>query len=597
MGNLREFEIFKNYSDELLTELAKAIIEKEYDENEIIFHEGDKGDSIYLVEEGEVSIKRSLEQPGDEEKTIAMIERGNFFGEMALFDSKPRSGSAYASKKSKVLILKKEDFLDLTKKDPNTAMTTLMTINKVMSERLRKTSKSFLSRFEFGNILSTIRGFIKGVGGIEEKTDIQGEGFGRYKITRELGRGSMGVVYEGRDPQIDRPVALKVLRQDRITSEAFLLRFLREAKAIGRLSHPCIVTIFDVGQDRGTIYLAMEFIEGETLDTILEKKKLSLEEIIHLGIQIAETLDYAHQKGIIHRDVKPSNIILQANGQIKITDFGIARIEDPSMPLQTQAGEILGTPAYMSPEQVLSLPVDGRSDLFSLGIILYEATTGSRPFKGDNMASIFNAVILFHPMEPSSINPAISQSLSRVIMKCLNKKPEDRFDSGKSLAGALKDSLLVTKSPVVPHLIEKKRRPIPFLIPIAISVILLAALFYYLLTPKGKIPSAVLKTEPVQKIEKVLSAPLVVESTPAGVQIFVDGMFRGNAPIKLQLPVGKHEVRATLSGYEDWNTQVELKEDGETPLHIQLKSIVSKEPEVKKEPPIKKTPKDTRPYW
>ncbi|MDI7260480.1 MAG: protein kinase [Thermodesulfobacteriota bacterium] len=576
MGNLRDYEIFKDYSDELLTELSNVIIEKEFEENEIIFREGDEGDSVYIVTEGEVAIKRSLDKPGDEEKTIAMIEKGNFFGEMALFDSKPRSGSAYASRKSRVLILKKEDFLGLTKKDPNTAMTTLMTINKVMSERLRKTSKSFLSGFEFGNILSAIRGFIKGAGGAEAKTDMKGDGFGRYQMIRELGRGSMGVVYQGRDPQIDRLVALKVLRQDRITSEAFVLRFLKEAKAIGRLSHPRIVSIYDVGQGRGTIYLAMEFIEGETLNHIIEKKKLSLEEIINLNIQIAETLDYAHQKGIVHRDIKPSNIILQVNGQIKITDFGIARIEDPSMPQQTQAGEILGTPAYMSPEQVLSHPVDGRSDLFSLGIILYESTTGSRPFRGENMAAIFNAITQEHPIEPSKINPAISQSLSQVIMKCLSKKPDDRFDRGKSLAEALKNALQETEPSIVTAPIAKKRLPYALLIPIAMTIVILGILFYYLLIPKEKAPPAVPKTEPAQKIEKVLSASLIVESTPTGAQVFVDGMLKGKTPIKLGLPVGKHDVRVTLSGYQDWKTQVQLKEESETPLHVQLKPILRK---------------------
>lgn len=142
MGNLRDYEIFKDYSDELLTELSKVIIEKEFEENEIIFREGDEGDSVYIVTEGEIAIKRFLDKPGDEEKTIAMIEKGNFFGEMALFDNQSRSGSAYAAKRSRVLILKKEDFLNLQKKDPNTAMTTLITINRVMSERLRKTSRA-----------------------------------------------------------------------------------------------------------------------------------------------------------------------------------------------------------------------------------------------------------------------------------------------------------------------------------------------------------------------------------------------------------------------------------------------------------------------
>lgn len=590
MRNLRDYEIFKNYSDELLTELSNVIIEKEFEENEIIFREGDEGDSVYIVTEGEIAIKRSLDKPGDEEKTIAMIEKGDFFGEMALFDKQPRSGSAYAVKKSRVFILKNEDFLNLQKKDPHTAMTTLITINRVMAERLRKTSKSFLSSFEFGNVLSAIRGFIKGAGGKEEKADIKGGGFGRYQITGELGRGSMGVVYRAYDPQIGRPIALKVLRQDRISSEAFVLRFLTEGKAIGRLSHPNIVSIYDIGQGRGTIYLAMEFIEGETLNQVMEKKRLGLKEIVSLGIQMAETLDHAHQKRIVHRDVKPGNIILQANGQIKITDFGIAHLEDPSMPQQTQAGEILGTPAYMSPEQVLSQPVDGRSDLFSLGIILYELTTGTRPFKGDNMAAILNAVILFHPMEPSTLNPAIPVGLSQIIMKCLNKRPEDRFERGRSLAEALKINMLFESDPpaVIPPAIKKKPRYALF-IPAGIAILLLGILFYHFILPKDKSQTVVPKTEPVQtieqKMEKAISPSLKVESAPAGAQVFVNDVLRGNAPVTLELPAGKHHVRLTLSGYINWETEIQLKEVGETPLRVQLK------------PMVKKGTKDARPIW
>jgi CRP-like cAMP-binding protein len=457
---LKEYEIFKDYSDELLTELSKVIIEKEFEENEIIFREGDKGDSIYIVKEGEVAIKRFIDKHGEEEEPMAIIKKGNFFGELVLFDNKPRSGSAYASKNSKVLILKKEDFLNLTKIDPKATITTLITINRVVSERLRKASKSFLSNFEFGNISSAIRGFIKSAGGVEEKPSLKQEGYGRYKIVKEFGKGSMGVVYQAHDPQIGRPVALKVLRQDRVTSETFVLRFIKEAKSIGRLSHPNIVKIHDIGQGLGTIYIAMEFLDGEPLDKVVEKRRLSLKEIVNWGIQMAEALDYAHRKGVVHRDIKPGNIIIQPNNQIKIVDFGIAHIEDPSMPQQTKAGEILGTPAYMSPEQFSSQPVDGRSDLFSLGIILYELATGKRPFGGDNLSAIFSSVTFETPAEPARINPNIPQNLSQIIMKCLEKMPEERFERGKSLADALKNCLQESDLVSVPPSTTRKSKNI-----------------------------------------------------------------------------------------------------------------------------------------
>ena len=194
---------------------------------------------------------------------------------------------------------------------------------------------------------------------------------GRYHILEEIGKGSMGVVFKAHDPQIDRILAVKALRPDRVTSEAFVQRFLKEAQAIGRLSHPNIVTVYDAGLDGDTLFIAMEFLPGHSLKGILEQRQLSDQEIIHIGVEVVEALDYSHQRGIVHRDIKPSNIIINPSGSVKITDFGVAHIEDPNAPAQTVAGEILGTPEYMSPEQVLGKPVDGRSYLYSLGVILY----------------------------------------------------------------------------------------------------------------------------------------------------------------------------------------------------------------------------------
>src|SRR4030067_1768243 len=265
--------------------------------------------------------------------------------------------------------------------------------------------------------------------------------YGRYQIIKEIGKGSMGMVFQSHDPNRDIQVALKVLRQDRVVSEAFVTRFLSEAKALGRLDHPNIVRGYNVDKTEGTVYIAMEFIEGESLNEVMLKKRFSPEEIIEFGITTAEALDYSHQKGIVHRDVKPSNILVRPDGRLKITDFGIARIEDPEGHQQTQAGEILGTPAYMSPEQVESKPVDGRSDLFSLGIILYELSTGKRPFKGESLASVFNSIIKERPSQIREIAPSIPDKLSEIIMKCLEKSPDARFKTGRELAEALRDCI------------------------------------------------------------------------------------------------------------------------------------------------------------
>lgn len=413
--------------------------------------------------------------------------------------------------------------------------------------------------------------------------------YGRYEVIKELGRGAMGLVYQAHDPEIDRLIALKVLREDRLTSPAFVQRFLKEAKAIGRLSHPRIVTVYDVGQDQGTIYIAMELLQGEALNACLEKKKFSAEEVINIGIQVAEALDYAHQKGIVHRDIKPSNILLQPDGQIKITDFGIAHIEDPEASMQTQAGEILGTPAYMSPEQVMGQPADGRSDLFSLGIILYELSTGKRPFAGSNLAAIFQSITQDRPPSPAELNPDIPKSLAQVIMKCLEKNPTARYPSGKELAEALRN---VRELQIKPELKKEKeaKKPLRPLWYGIIAIILLGgglSYYFYFFRPEVVKEPVVLK-EPLAKgevkkeaavekmAEKIKTGFLRVNSIPREAQIFVDGVFKGKTPARLEIPAGIHEVRLVLPNHYDWEAQVKLKEEEETPLTVNLIPLTEK---------------------
>ena len=261
--------------------------------------------------------------------------------------------------------------------------------------------------------------------------------YGRYEIVKELGRGTMGVVYQAHDPQIDRLVALKVLRPDRVVSQDFVLRFLREAKAIGRISHPNIVTVYDVGQDHGTIYIAMEYLEGRPLNEVIKGRTLPLDEAVKMCVQVAEALGYAHSRRITHRDIKPSNIILTPDNRIKLTDFGIARIEDPDAAQQTQAGDILGTPVYMAPEQVMGQKADGRTDLYALGVIAYEMVVGKRPFGGGNIAAIFQSITQVPPEDPMNIGNLDNRALADLILKSLSKDPDDRFQSGEAMAAAL----------------------------------------------------------------------------------------------------------------------------------------------------------------
>jgi serine/threonine protein kinase len=401
--------------------------------------------------------------------------------------------------------------------------------------------------------------------------------YGRYQIVEELGKGSMGVVYRAHDPQIDRLVALKVLRHDRVTSEAFVQRFLKEAKAIGRLSHPNIVTVYDVGQDQGSIYIAMEFLEGTPLNEVIQEKRFTLGEIVDLGVQMAEALDYAHQKGIVHRDIKPTNIIMTPDGRAKITDFGIARIEDPQATQQTQAGEILGTPVYMSPEQVMGRPVDGRSDLYSLGVILYELTTQKRPFRGDSIAAIFRAITQDTPAEPATTDPSISRELSGFVMRSLNKKPDKRLQTGKAMAEALK-ACLVERKPKAKHY--------GLFVVIAFIVLTVGGglAYYYTVTkpkPEQPLESAVESSSPGESPSAVQVARpgvLKVESVPTGAQVFLDGSFHGKTPLTLELPLGKYEVRLSLPHYYEWEAQLQLNEAGETPLFCRLAPMDEKSP-------------------
>jgi len=397
--------------------------------------------------------------------------------------------------------------------------------------------------------------------------------YGRYQVEKELGRGSMGMVFQAYDPKIDRRVALKVLRPDLLTSEGFAQRFLKEARAIGRLSHPNIVVVHDVGSDQGTIYIAMELLTGEPFHEVMRNKEFSDKEITRLGSQAARVLDYAHQHGIVHRDIKPSNIILSPDGQIKITDFGIAHIEDPSAPQQTRAGEVLGTPAYMSPEQVLGKPVDGRSDVYSLGVILYELSTGVRPFRGENLAAIFLAVTQQTPPEPAKVKPTVSPELSGIIMRCLNKAPEERFQTGKELAAALEG--VGEPKVTAPVVARPTRRPIKaFALTGLLLVLLIGGISYHFLSREAASPrpgGSTTKPE-APSPAAVKRGLLKVDSNPLGAQVFVDGGFRGPTPLQLELSQGKHEVRLTLPDYLDWEAQVEINE-GETPLVVKLRPM------------------------
>ncbi|MGH8762697.1 MAG: protein kinase domain-containing protein [Nitrosospira sp.] len=269
------------------------------------------------------------------------------------------------------------------------------------------------------------------------------EKIGRFKILEELGRGGMAVVYKAFDPNINRPLAIKILLEERCGDKEYRSRFLAEAKAAGLLSHPNIVTIYDIGEVDNRPYIVMELLEGESLDEYMKlASSRSIREDLAIGIQLAKALDYAHSKGIVHRDIKPSNIIrIKGTNNIKITDFGIAHIEDPERTQQTQMGEVLGTPQYMSPEQALGRSVDARSDLYSAGVLLYQLLTGKKPFKGGTMATLLLQITTVDPVPINQIIPNVPRPAKLIIERLLKKDPDKRFQNGKELAGALADAV------------------------------------------------------------------------------------------------------------------------------------------------------------
>lgn len=266
---------------------------------------------------------------------------------------------------------------------------------------------------------------------------------GRYEVIEELGRGAMGVVYKASDPTIGRLVAIKVLALDARTGEGIPGArdiFMREARAAGRLSHPGIVTIHDALEDPDTksSYIVMEFIAGRTLEKVLQEKPApSVEQALDIARQVGEALDYAHRHRIIHRDLKPANILLTAEGRVKITDFGIAKIAAREGALRSVA--IMGTPSYMSPEQVRGGEIDARSDLFSLGILLYLMLTGEKPFVGDTAAVMFK-VVYEDPPAPSQVNPRLTPAHDFLVLRCLVKDQSKRYASAREFLDDLGDA-------------------------------------------------------------------------------------------------------------------------------------------------------------
>ena len=366
---------------------------------------------------------------------------------------------------------------------------------------------------------------------------------GRYEILAKVGQGAMGVVYRAQDPTIRRIVALKVLPADPVApaeqtpavtrSSAGL--FEREAQAAGALLHPNIVTLYDAGRDGSWYYLAMEFVEGGTFAAeIARAGKVDVARAVEVAAVVADALDFAHERGVVHRDIKPANLMILANHTVKVADFGIARLSSAT---STMTGDMMvGTPHYMSPEQVRGGKIDGRSDLFSLAVVLYEALTGRKPFQAETLAAVLNSIMNSSPPPVNEIDSAIPPELSRIVSKAMARNAEERYPRGKDMASDLRRFRDAGRGEATVGLAPPPRKRSAWL---GIAAGLLAILLVggaFALRARGGLSSPA-----VGYLEFV--------SEPAGAEIFLDGIIVGRTPYTSEVTAGKHEIEFRKLGF------------------------------------------------
>src|SRR5438552_1178884 len=261
---------------------------------------------------------------------------------------------------------------------------------------------------------------------------------GRYELVRRIARGGMAEVYLARDLLLDRPVALKMLFPELSVDQAFVARFRREAQAAANLSHPNIVSVYDWGEGDGAYFIVMEYVDGRPLSSHIRAEGALLpDRAAAVGAAVAAALGFAHKAGVIHRDVKPGNVLITADGQVKVADFGIARATSAAQEDLTQTGAVMGTATYFSPEQAQGLPVDPRTDVYSLGVVLYEMVTGRPPFSGDSAVAIAYKHVRETPVPPREVNPALPQAFQDVVLQAMAKNPAARYATAEDLRADL----------------------------------------------------------------------------------------------------------------------------------------------------------------
>jgi len=388
-----------------------------------------------------------------------------------------------------------------------------------------------------------------------------GKTLAHYQIIDLIGAGGMGEVYRARDTRLDRDVALKVLPADVAANPARLERFRREAKIVAGLSHPHIVTLFSVEEDAGVHFLTMELVEGQSLVDALPEEGLPLAKVLDIGIAVADALAAAHGRGVVHRDLKPGNVRLTRDGYAKVLDFGLAKLSEKSDPSElsfTQAatltteGAVIGTVPYMSPEQLRGQRVDHRSDIFSLGILLYEISTGRRPFSGATTSDTMSSILRDTPRPLVQVKPDLPQELGRIVERCLEKDPGDRYQSAEDIRNELREVRRSVESGTAR--IAAPRRP-RWWGAIAVAAVVVAAIALFVLTGRDRGRP---KQAPTAGDRTIAVLPFVNMSPEPDQEYFSDGI--SEELLNLLSKVGGLRVAARTSSFSFKGQNIEIPE-------------------------------------
>jgi TonB family protein len=372
--------------------------------------------------------------------------------------------------------------------------------------------------------------------------------FGRYQVLEELGSGAMGVVYLCVDPRLTRPVAVKVIRESEHMTPAekdqFQGRFRNEAEAAGRLNHPGIVQIYDIGPS----YLVMEYLDGKSLAALLKARQVfTVQEVCSIILQVSDAIDYAHKHGIIHRDVKPANIMMMDDGGVKVMDFGVARLESSTL---TVAGTVVGSVRYMAPEQMMGEKVDGRADVFSLGAVAYEMLTGRAPFPGKTITEVVSQVVHGSYVPPRQADERLPEELNEVFGGAFAVNPLDRYASAMDFAR----DLYAASGPVL-DLHVGQEPAAPTLVPTGTTVMPPDA------TAHSSAPTVRMRPAPLDGPAS-REGVLLVDSEPAGAQVYLDGTPVGTTPVdRVEAGFGRHVLRIEAPGRDAVSAEIEVKRE------------------------------------